>query len=1051
VAHWSVQVKGATFVWDGDANASNNVHNLSGTAPTATNFGGAGTWAAANTFWNGTTNQAWSNAGLDTAWFAGLSGGAVALTGNQTVGGLIFTTGNYSTTLTGANTLTLGGAPGANIISAYAGASIGTASVNGILGTNGLIKNGGGTLTVLGTNTGFSGAVAVNGGALTLNGGANLGQTQLNTSTITLNFGTLNILNNGAGSNTAAAIAYGNDVVINGNSTIGVNNAGANTNNTIAIPSLTVNNSAVTFTSANGYGLQVTGATTLFGAITTLNSGFNPLPSGAAGVAASANNTAQLVALTGAVGGSGALNKQGAGTVTLQASNTYSGGTNILAGSLLLNTNAATLSSGKVIVNPGTTLGIVSSGNVTGSNLYLPSRLDATGGTVAILRANANADLSGGSLNAAVVGTYGASYQLDTGTTGVAGAAGSNAIFDPNTGAYVAAATYLQSIDLNNFGSTAAGTGRIMLGSTAANTTMSGTVSNSSGGDIRFGGSGILTLSATDALGTTAQTVQIGSPIVNAQPLTGATGTTAFSGANNTNYTGTMTVNKGSTLQAPALTGTNVFGTGPLTVLGGSVNVLNNVTATNYTGGPQIGNSVINLYPSAGVVTGAGSLFTLDNSAVTTGGGTTNLRLVGTTPINAYGGSTFSLIGSNTGATTTTQNTGAYGFQGGNVINLSTNTTAATNADGVITIANLVRNGNGTMAFTRAVGSPTAFGTSTANNDARINLTQLNGATPVVTNGSIAPWLVDQTSNTFLTYGANGIAPVIYSAATLATATANDLVTSGAVAITANSTVHALQLTGTITQTGGPFTITIGANSTATDGAGLIMTSASTHTPNFSFGTAGAREAVIYNSAAVTLSGTIAASGLTKFGTGTLTLTGVNSGLTGTITGNQGILVGSAVGYNFRPITIAGGSQVDFNGTGNGIYLNDVTVTGESIISAGGGTPRINSLTIAARLGTATAPVSLMVNSGTVVGNYGSTYVSGSGTSITGGGLVLDAPTNWISGTAATSGTAAANTNILGIVSGTGALNKWGNAPLSFSNAGNTYSGGTVVNGAGGD
>ena len=1042
--------------------------------------------------------------------------------------------------------LALGGLQGARSLSTGSanltiGANGATTTYSGALTGSGTItKSGGGTLILSGNNIGYTGGGStVNTGTLQL-GNANAFGTAPGKTMTLFTSSQLNLFID-------VPLPSTYDVMVRGNSTISVDRStAAGSNNVNFIGSLGLNNSTLTVASANGYGLQVTGATTLFGAISSISTAFNPLQQGSAGIQATINNAASLAAFTGAIGGNGALNKLGAGTVTLQAANTYTGGTNILAGSLLLNTNAATLGAptttttttavstastalvvtstatvngqlvtgtgipvgtrivsgggttslvlsqavtvgigdtvvfraGNVIVNPGTTLGIVSNANVAGANLYLPTSLSATGGSAAILRANANADLSGGTLNAAVVGAYGASFQLDTGTPGVQSAAGSGAVFNPVNGDYAFATIYSQNINLNNFGGTAAGTGRIMLGSTAANTTMSGIVSNTAGGstdDIRFGGTGILTLSATNALGTTAQTVQIGSPIGNAQPLTAGAGTTAFSGANNTNYTGTMIVNKGATMQAPALFGTNVFGTGALTVLGGSVNVLNNATATNYTGGPQIGNSAINLYANAGVVSGAGALFTLDNSAVTLAGGTTNLRLVGTTPINAWGGSTFSIIGSNTAATTTSQSTGAYNFQGGNVINLTSNATAASNSDTVLTIANLVRNGNGTMTFTRAgTTQPASFGSITANSNSRLMLTQINSTSTstisnVVTNDMLAPWLVDQTANSFLTYSvANGITTLgtTYgsagnfdvngnSAAAIQGATTSQKVdvTVGS-ALIADASVYSMRIGNVaLTQTGGPFTVTIGAGASASDGAGLIMTGAQTHTPNFNFGTGGNREAVIYNSAAVTLSGNIAASGLTKFGTANLTLSGVNSGLTGTLTVNQGGLLGTTTGYNFRPITLAGGGQLDLNSTVNGIYLNDVTVTGESILSAGGNTPRINSLTMAARLGTATAPVSLMVNSGTVVGNYGSTYVSGSGTSVTGGGLVLNAPTNWISGTAASSGTAGANTNILGIVSGgaSNTLYKWGNAPLSFSNSANTYSGGTVINGAGGD
>jgi hypothetical protein len=59
--------------------------------------GGAGTWTAADAWWNGTTQQTWSNATPDDAIFSG-TGGAVALAGATSAGGITFNafTGSYT-------------------------------------------------------------------------------------------------------------------------------------------------------------------------------------------------------------------------------------------------------------------------------------------------------------------------------------------------------------------------------------------------------------------------------------------------------------------------------------------------------------------------------------------------------------------------------------------------------------------------------------------------------------------------------------------------------------------------------------------------------------------------------------------------------------------------------------------------------------------------------------------------------------------------------------------------------------------------------------------
>ena len=63
------------------------------------------------------------------------------------------------------------------MITANADATIGVGETsqtlrNGIFGTQGVIKRGGGTLTVLGDNTGFTGTITVKEGTLALSGGS---------------------------------------------------------------------------------------------------------------------------------------------------------------------------------------------------------------------------------------------------------------------------------------------------------------------------------------------------------------------------------------------------------------------------------------------------------------------------------------------------------------------------------------------------------------------------------------------------------------------------------------------------------------------------------------------------------------------------------------------------------------------------------------------------------------------------------------------------------------------------------------------------------------
>jgi autotransporter-associated beta strand protein len=107
-----------------------------------------------------------------------------------------------------------------------------------------------------------------------------------------------------------------------------------------------------------------TGLTTFSGLAFNLNDGTAPVSLTLNVAGSSGGLTIASPIQNGSAGGTGSLIKSGAGTLTLSAANTYSGGTIINAGTVVVrNTSGSGTGSGSVLVNSGGTLsgnGIIS-------------------------------------------------------------------------------------------------------------------------------------------------------------------------------------------------------------------------------------------------------------------------------------------------------------------------------------------------------------------------------------------------------------------------------------------------------------------------------------------------------------------------------------------------------------------------------------------------------------------------------------------------------------------------------------------------------------------
>ena len=165
----------------------------------------------------------------------------------------------------------------------------------------------------------------------------------------------------------------------------------------------------------------------------------------------------------------------------------------------------------------------------------------------------------------------------------------------------------------------------------------------------------------------------------------------------------------------------------------------------------------------------------------------------------------------------------------------------------------------------------------------------VTGAAPPVNNNMVAAYfwqcqdyVYGTGSNSFVTYGANGFAPVSVYLTSLAGSTASNIVYSPGEAVSGSESAYAIRAGGALTGSG---TVTVGDG---VNPAGVIFASAATHTANFAFG---GSEGILYTPFNTVISGAISGTnGITKSGVGSLELQGNNVGLSGDITVNEGTL-----------------------------------------------------------------------------------------------------------------------------------------------------------------
>ena len=855
-------------------------------ASTAGGTDGSGSWDTTTSDWFNTSTgatvnpQPWSNSTADTAVFgSGGTAGTVAVS-SVNVGTIQFNTVTGSYGLAGG-TVTLGGAA---TITAGPGTTSSIASI--LTGAAGLTVNGGGTLALSGTNT-FTGGFKLLGSTLDINSTAALGPTS----------GTFNI---GSGSTvdntTAAAITVANPVV-----------------------------------QAGGYAYAGTRGLTFSGGYTLFNAG--------TGVQDAIAVNAGTLTLSGGIGGTGGLNKTGPGMLTLTAGSTYTGGLNVSGGTLSISTVSQLGAGGSA--NGG------SAATASGTVYIGAAEIDDTNGTTGV------------PLSPGVNFVFGS----PTSTFGITTAAANLTLNGTLSGSGSFNKNGPGQINFNTSSVTYAGATNVLAGTLSVGAGFAnGTLGSTSG--VTVSGGATLAFNVTGGLIVPTPIGGAGTVLL-AAPLASATALNTFTLTGANTYTGPTNVSGGSMLVlssfpnsgVPSVLGASSNASGNLLIVGtaGAQNTFNNGAGLIYTGtgdttdrGISFGGTVqntINVSNPSATLTIAGQTQVLATTGTfrfyKAGGGTLAFTNPGPNAFNT--GAFFSIDGG-------TLQLGAPG-QVNNVSQGLTvgNQLATPGAAPLLNVIGGTTNVAGPLSLSN--GDPVAGQALTANlsggvvNTTGVNLVINNSAVGLVTTLNLTNAAVLDSTGPIAgptTNGSTGVINVSGTAQFNVSGTGSNL-SPGAGAAAA----------GTINQSGGTVTIAGGlalVNSGTAPATGTYNLSGGTlNTPAISASSTNAASRSVLNlnggtlqaaaSTPVLVNGLTAANvlggggtidtqafnvtlpqalshggtaatdgGLTKVGTGTLTLSGNNA-----YTGNTQVQAGTLVVGG--PAALGTGSAVLANGT----------------------------------------------------------------------------------------------------------------------------------------
>jgi autotransporter-associated beta strand protein/T5SS/PEP-CTERM-associated repeat protein len=372
---------------------------------------------------------------------------------------------------------------------------------------------------------------------------------------------------------------------------------------------------------------------------------------------------------TGLTSGTGTLTKTGAGALTLTASNSYSGGTTVLGGTLAVPTGGA-------VVHPSANLLVEATGS--------PATLDVVGGRVSVSSADFGTRPGTAGTARVVSGTFAAASFLTVGGTGTGLLTATNAAISCSSFSAADAAGSTATVSL--VGSRLDATGFLTVGNwgTASMTVVSSTLT-STFGDISFASSSSGTLALTNSVWNNSWDIDVGGSGFGTVVMNGGAVT-----ARDTELDGSSSQGGGSVLvTAGTWTSTRTLtigdsGTGTLTITGGLVSGSTAVIGDFFS-------------RANGTVTVTGGTFsTLGN--LTVGASGTGRLAVGSGGLVTVGGTlsrgTFGTIVVDPGGTLQVGNGGTGGVLATNV---ATNGTLAFNLSGSSS-ASAVISGSGGLA-----------------------------------------------------------------------------------------------------------------------------------------------------------------------------------------------------------------------------------------------------------------------------------------------------------------------------------------------------------------